>query len=330
MKNEFRPYWCNCATTTDDEMASIDRMEDGIAPLSAGHARIRQLITGLELCHHKSQRWVSNIVVAIGAGDTDKGLGTRAAGRTHAGEVVWQNAVAALSSWCAGCPVDRLAASIGSAPASQLLCCLGDRSPLKEWQVQRVIEKIRGSIHFPQSLDDPSARYEWLLLGGGDYEAAYRAECPEVYLEHENFWEKTVRTMICDTVDGERAELSLGLAIDMLMPCHWGFVDNLRIVLDAIGGNLHPQDPYMACGRNITSTPVRQVMEIICNTLQAYYGSIAPGKPLDQDLFAILGEPTAVKKWLAASLDKTIRLQLNPPPDLREMSALAGPDWIRQ
>jgi hypothetical protein len=43
-----------------------------------------------------------------------------------------------------------------------------------------------------------------------------------------------------------------------------------------------------------------------------------------------MGKLTEVKKWLAASLDKTIRLQLSPPPELREMSALPGPDWIRQ
>jgi len=41
-------------------------------------------------------------------------------------------------------------------------------------------------------------------------------------------------------------------------------------------------------------------------------------------------DPADVKRWLAASLAKTIGLQLDPPPELRAMSALAGPDWIRQ
>jgi hypothetical protein len=30
------------------------------------------------------------------------------------------------------------------------------------------------------------------------------------------------------------------------------------------------------------------------------------------------------------SQDKTIRLQLNPPADLRAASALEGPEWIKQ
>ena len=45
---------------------------------------------------------------------------------------------------------------------------------------------------------------------------------------------------------------------------------------------------------------------------------------------ALLGEPSATSHWLAASLDKTIRLQLDPPADLRAMAALTGPDWIRK
>jgi hypothetical protein len=44
----------------------------------------------------------------------------------------------------------------------------------------------------------------------------------------------------------------------------------------------------------------------------------------------LLGKPTEVKKWLAASLDKTIRLQMHPPGELRAMSALSGPERIKQ
>jgi len=39
---------------------------------------------------------------------------------------------------------------------------------------------------------------------------------------------------------------------------------------------------------------------------------------------------SSLESWLAASLDKTIRLQLNPPAALRAISALAGPDWIKK
>jgi hypothetical protein len=170
----------------------------------------------------------------------------------------------------------------------------------------------------------------WILLSGGEYESAYRNECPEHYKEHEDFWLRTVRTVIHDTENGDEADLSLGLAIDMLMPCHWRFVENLRIVLEAIGGRLNPEKPFAACGRNITLVPIRRRMEIASNTLKVFCGDPELNQELDRDLLALLGEPTEAKRWLATSLDKTISLQLSPPAGLRARSALARPDWITQ
>jgi len=330
MTTSFRTWWRNCALEADSEIMAIDRMEDHIAPIDPNVARIRKLISGLELCHHKAERWVGNIIKAIGAGDTRKGLGTRSLGQPHPAEKVWQNACAALSAWCAGCPSTKVDLCIDTVPASQLLARLGERSPLKEWQVQRVIEKIRSAIHWPQSRDDPTAQYVCVLLSGGEYECAYRNESPEHYKEHEDFWLRTVRTIVHDTENGHGAELSLGLAIDMLMPCHWRFVTNLQIVLEAIGGKLNLDKSFAACGRNIALVPIRGRMAIVSNTLKVFYGDSELSQEVDRDLLALLGEPTEVKRWLAASLDKTIRLQLSPPAELRAMSALAGPDWIKQ
>ena len=81
--------------------------------------------------------------------------------------------------------------------------------------------KTREAIHFPRSDQDRATRYIWMILNGGDYEAAYRSDCPDEFKEHRDFWLATVRTLIHDTADGDPAEVSLALAIDMLMPCHW-------------------------------------------------------------------------------------------------------------
>jgi hypothetical protein len=305
-------------------------MEDQIAPIPADILKIRELISCLELCHHKAERWVGNIIEAIGAGKTRKGLGTRSPGKQHPTEIVWQNACAALSAWVAGCPGASVDVTIDTVPASRVLAGLGERSPLKEWQVQRVIERIRSVVHWPKPLDDPTARYVWLLLSGDEYEFTYRNQCPEHYKEHEDFWLRTVRTLIDDTESGDEAVLSLGLAIDMLWPCHWRFVKNLQIVLEAIGGRLNPDEPFAACGTNMTLLPIRRRMDIVSNTLKVFCDASKSSQEIDRSLSALLGKPTEIKKWLAASLEKTMRLQLNPPAELRAMSALAGPDWIRQ
>jgi len=330
MTTSCRSLWRNCALTVDQEILTVDELEDRIAPIAAGATQTRELIASLELCHHKAERWIYNIVETIGSGETAKGLGTRSPGEPHCAERVWQNACAALAAWCAGCPSAKLGVTIDSVPASRLIASLGERSPLKEWQVSRVIEKIRSAIHWPQSCDDPSAQYVWLLLSASEYESGYCTRCPEYYKEHEDFWLTTARTIIHDTEGGDAAELSLSLAIDMLWPCHWSFVENLQIVLAAIGGDLYPQKPFAACGRNINMLPNRHRMETICETLKVFCGATESSPRIDEELLALLGVPTEIKKWLAASLDKTIRLQLNPPSDLRVMSALSGPDWIKQ
>jgi len=330
MATDCRPWWRNCAVEADAEILDIDRMEDHIAPLDPNATRIRELISSLELCHHKAGRWVESIIEAIGSGQTRKGLGTRSPGQAHPVETVWQNACAALSAWCAGCPADSLELTVGTVAAPKLLAGLGERSPLKEWQVQRVIDRIRNLIHWPQSCDDPTAQYTWLLLNDGEYECAYRDQCPQRYQEHENFWQTTALTIIHDTHQGENAELSLGLAIDMLWPCHWRFVENLQIVLEAIGGNLNPKRPFAACGRNIGLVPNREWLEMISTTLRAFCGLAPVDDGMGAQVLAQLGEPTDTRKWLALSLDKTIRLQLDPTPELQALSALEGPAWIKQ
>ena len=324
-----RACWRNCASEMDDEMRRIDELEDRISPLSGGAMRVRELISCLEICHHKAERWVRNAIEAIGAGDTAKGLGTRSKGKLHPAEKVWQDACAALSAWCAGCPAGAVNLAIGDVPAGRMLEGLGKRSALKEWQVQRVIEKIGGCIHWPPAADDPSAQYVWLLIGGEGRSMYRERKCPERFAEHEDFWLATAQTTIHDTESGRPAEVPLGRAIDMVWPCHWDFVANLRLVLEAIGGNLRPGRPFAACGRNVSLSPLRGRMEVVCRTLRVFCGEAASGE-VDGQILAVLGKPTDVAKWLAASLDKTIRLQLNPPENVRAMSALTGPAWIRQ
>jgi hypothetical protein len=289
---------------------------------------VRELISSLELCHHKAERWVHNIVEAIGTGTTDKGLGTRPPGPLHEAEEVWAKACEVLSDWCADRRPKSAEGVIGTVRASGLTARLGARSPLKEWQVQRVIEKIDSLVHFPPPTTDPSADFTWLLLGDDATGLTYRDECPARYADHGDFWRATARTIIRDTHDGRDAPLSLALAIDMLWPCHWDFVANLDVVLGAIGGDLEPDRPFAACGRNIGLLPGRDRFKSVCRALQAFCAGSAPEADADPEVLAALGPPTPTKRWLAASLDKTIRLQLDPHEELSVVFFLPGPSWI--
>jgi hypothetical protein len=303
-------------------------MEDWLGAISPGADAIRELISSLELCHHKARRWVHNIILAIGTGETAKGLGTRDPGCLHDAEKVWQTVCDALSSWCAGQAPSSFEDTVGTVPIAGLVTRISARTPLKEWQVQRVIERARSLIHWPPPTDDPAAGFTWLLFSEGTDGSSFRDRCPQRFAEHEELWRATICTIIRDTHDGREAPISLGLAIDMLWPCHWDFLANLQIVLGAIGGDLDPHRPFAACGRNIGRLPDRDHFQRISRTLQSYAGATpAIGDPALQVL-ELLGPPTPEKQWLAASLDKTIRLQLDPPMAMRRVFDLAGPPWI--
>jgi hypothetical protein len=127
------------------------------------------------------------------------------------------------------------------------------------------------------------------------------------------FLKQTSKTVIHDTVDGHQSGVSLAVAIDLLMPCHWDFVGVLVIILKAIGGNLHPEKPLTCCMRNIKLSPLYDRMKVISDTLNVFLKDEKTTKDIDRDILASLGEITPVKRWLVASLDKTIRLHLSLP-----------------
>ena len=117
------------------------------------------------------------------------------------------------------------------------------------------------------------------------------------------------------------------MAIDRLQPCNWNFVDNLVLIIRAIGGNLHPEKFFACCERNVLLTPLRDRLKIISDTLGAFWKSKETEERIDGNLLALLGTATPVKCWLAASLDKTIRSQLDPENVKRMYEWVV--EWLR-
>jgi hypothetical protein len=154
-----------------------------------------------------------------------------------------------------------------------------------------------------------------MALDTGDYGEPGANPAGEHYKEDATFLEQTKQTIIHDTVDGRKARISLAMAVDLLMPCHWDFVGALVIILKAIGGDLHPERPYTCCARNLQLSPLCDRTRTISNTLGAFWKDKKPAEDIDPDVLASLGRATPAKRWLAASLDKTIRLQLEASSD---------------
>jgi len=150
-------------------------------------------------------------------------------------------------------------------------------------------------------------------LDPGDHGEQGTNPAREYYKDDSAFLKQTKQTIILDTVDGRKSKVSLAMAIDLLMPCHWDFVGCLVNILKAIGGDLHPAKPFTCCARNIKLSPLCDRMRTISNTLMAFWKGKKTAGNIDRKILANLGQAAPVKCWLAASLDKTIRLHLSLP-----------------
>ena len=308
MSADLRPCWLNCygpddkRVLEDKELLVIDAMEDSIAPLDDQTTAIRQLITRFEACYHEADKEAEYIIKSIAAGYCLEQSQQRPAERKKELE----NARSILSMWCENTTIKGLGLDVGGIPADELLSFIGKPSPLKIWQVQRVVDKITEAL-------EPSRRYNWLALDLGDYGEPGAKPAGEYYKDDLTFLEQTKKTIIHDTLDGRKSKVSLAMAIDMLMPCHWDFVGSLVIILKAIGGDLHPDKPYACCARNLKLSPLCDRLRAISNTLRAFGKDEKTADNIESHLLASLGEATPVRHWLAASLDKTIRLHLSLP-----------------
>lgn len=305
MAKNFRPCWQNCygpddkSFLHDKELLAIDAMEDSIAPLGRHTTRIRQLVTRFEACYHEADKEAERTAKAIGTGRCPRQSTARPPQRKRE----LQNTRRILARWCKNPAAKGVDLDVGGVSAEKLLSFIGQPSPLRIWQVERIVDKVTYAL-------DSSRPYHNMALDLGDYGEPGANPVGRHYQDAPTFLKQTRQTIIRDTVDGRKAKISLAMAIDLLMPCHWDFVGGLSIILKAIGGELHPDKPYACCARNLKLSPLCDRLKMISRTLRVFWKGGKMTKNIDSDTIASLGSATPVKRWLAASLDKTIRLQL--------------------
>lgn len=252
-------WWRNCEFGPDDpEIPAIDAMESAIAPLDDETATIRRYITALELCHHKAERHVELLVGAIGAGRLRKIR--RGRGARHPREELCQRCTDVLAAWCSGSLGEAAGIEIAGIAAKKLVSYIGVRTRLKVWQVERICDKFRSFL-------SPTLNYVEMVDHPGHY---HPGRYGATYGYHAEFRELTMQTIIHDTQDGQDTEISLASAIDHLQPCNWSFVQNLAIVLRAIGGDCFPETPLAAHARNLELSPIRQRMNVVANALRSF------------------------------------------------------------
>jgi len=305
MSNSFRVYCQACGIEPDAEMLEIDAMEDSIASLDEQTTRIRELITRYEACYHEADKEAELIIGAIGSGQCPKESNERPPQRKKELEDCYQ----ILSRWCEDTAVKDTDLKLGDICAEKLLSYIGQASPLKVWQVERIVDKVRSAL-------EPSQPYHMMVFDLRDIGVPGAHPPGEHYKDASEFLEQTKDIIIHDTVDGRKAKMSLAMAIDMLEPCNWDFVGSIVTLLKTIGGELRPERPYVCHQRNLKLNPLCDRLLTISNTLAAFWKEENSTEDVDTNLLAALGTMTPEKRWLAASLDKTVRLNLEATADL--------------
>ena len=303
-KERCRPWWRNCVEEATEEILAIDKMVEAIEPLDEQTTKIRGLITGFELCYHEADIEAERIVKAIDCGQCPEETNERPPQRKKELEDCYR----ILSRWCEDTSVKDIDSEFGGISAKKLLSYIGEASPLKVWQVERIVDKVTEAL-------DRSRSYHMMVLDMGDYGEPGAHPVGEYYKDATEFLQQTKEITIHDTVDGREAKMSLAMAIDMLAPCNWNFVGSIVTLLKAIGGELRPERPYVCHQRNLKLSPLCERLRTISNTLGVFWKEVETNKKTDPDILDYLGEVTPVKRWLAASLDATIRLQLETPSD---------------
>ncbi|MHC4396613.1 MAG: hypothetical protein ACYS1A_13250 [Planctomycetota bacterium] len=303
MRDKLRSCWQNCGALDDKslledkELIGIDAMEDSIGPLDERTAAIRGLITRFESCYHEADKEAEMIIQSIGSGQPPVESKERPAQRKQE----LQNSYDILSAWCQGDSDKCIDLDVGGIRADELVAHLGKPTDLKRWQVQRMIDQLKWAL-------DRSYSYHVMALDIDGFRQPIELKAEEYYKDHLDFLNQTTATMINYTLDGEKSQMSLAMAIDLFEPCNWNFAGNLVIILKAIAGDLNPDKPFAPCSLNARLTPLRNRLRIISNTLKVFCEGEEKEGGIDGDLLGLLGAKTPVKRWLAASLDKTIRL----------------------
>jgi len=287
--SEGRSWWRNLGEYRDAEIERIDAMEDALGVLLEDARTIRQLIASLEMCHHKAKRRVANLLQAIGEGRTAKGPRLPKGEPLRPEQVRWRALADVLDLWVTQVPHEDALDELPhhAAAIRDFYHRLGEFSSLKAWQIEhirlRILDHVFPFVHYKSiERDEPDSDSRRQTLA---------------------------QRLVTSGPPGAKTDFSLAGAIDNTVPCNWNFEANLRLVLSTIGGNGEMSGIWAAHGCNLRFNPLREEMMALAAALGDFVADRSPGERAP--LVEPLGDPAPLKKWLAASLAKTIRVEMS-------------------
>ena len=306
----LRKHWINCCQQPDREVIDIDRMEDELTAEERGRALpIRRLIARFETCHWNSDRWLERILQAIAE---DQVPPTSGRPRTeHPLAQMLGCLRELLTHWVAQSTTPVPQCTILDRSSTEIVSSLGVWTPYKAGVLQRIIEGLERHMGSAGLLELPASSLTRFFPGG------LTLDSPEAdqYFPDSLALLAQARSQVLKVkreIDGQVQEHSLALLCGYLNPCnktYFLFLFALFEVLDDPDEERVLPAPF--CG-NISLSRHRRYYGMI-NALRQYLGKpLEVALPEDKTIPVRLGAPTGVKRWLAASLEKTLREQMPP------------------
>ena len=304
-RRDLRQWWNNVAQEPDKEILAIDKLEDDLEFPSIQDKKltydIRQAIGGLEGCHFKVEHRINRIIYAIRNNHFPQSNQRESAQLNKDWVRKWEIILNYLEDWSSLNPntSSKKQEFINGVKTEKINELLGEKTILKTWQVNFIIDSIRELLEL-WFIKQDSSNKKWAqqTITNKEIQMKYEKLNPE-------FWEKTSELNI------PIKEINHLISLPELMNTYEyivcisnpNFMNDLLSILGVIGGKA--TYIHQTCAFYLDS--LKEFVGSFLTILQKFLEKSNYEISSDNELMDLFGEKTPIKHWLVASLEKTIR-----------------------
>ena len=304
-RRDLRKWWNNVAQEPDEEILAIDKLEDNLKYRSTQDKKlaydIRKAIGRLEGCHFKVEHYINRIIYAIRNNHFPQSNQRESAQLNKDWVRKWEPVLEYLEKW-SGLETEKSSNNqefINGVKTEKINELLGEKTILKVWQVNFIIDNIRELLELWFTEQDSSNKNH----------AQQKRINKKIQLKYEKlnseFWEKTRELLI--PIDEMNHLVSFQELLNtweyIVCISNPNFMNDLLAILGTVGGKAIYV--HQTCGFYLESLKV--FIRSLSTKLQKYLDAMNDEIFSDDELIELFGEKTPIKCWLVTSLEKTIR-----------------------
>ncbi len=304
-RRDLRQWWNNVVQEPDEEILAIDKLEDNLEFPTTQVKKlaydIRKAIGRLEGCHFKVKRYINRIIYAIRNNHFPPSNRSESAQLNKEWVKKWESVLEYLENW-SGLELEKSPDNqefINGVKTEEIIELLGEKTFLKEWQVNFIIENLRellelwfteqtpsNKTHMQQKIINKKIQIKYEKLNTEFWEKMCKLAIPVGDIDHLVTFQELLNTwdyIVCIS--------------------NPNFMNDLLAILGAVGEK--GTYVHQTCGFYLDSLKV--FIRSLSIKLKRYLEEDINQISNDNDLSELFGEKAPINHWLAFSLEKTIR-----------------------